>query len=238
MAEISNFSMIFAEFIGTFLLILIGTSTCAAVTLDTSPAKDSGWLFIAFGWGLAVMAGALITIPISGGHLNPAVSFAFLLEGDLSLGLFLGYVIAQILGAMCGAFLTYQLYYDYFKQNEDGDLVTIFATMPTVKNTGRNYLSEIVGTTILVLFILGTTLYTDLAPIFVPLIVVAIGISVGNITGYAINPARDLGPRIIYSMFVKHPQKGSAHFEYQHVPLIGPFIGSGIAVIIFTILIR
>ncbi len=237
MSEFTAIQMIFAEFIGTFVLILLGTGTCAAVTLDKSAAKDSGWLFIAFGWGLAVMAGALITIPISGGHLNPAVSFAFLLTGDLSFGLFVGYVVAQILGAMLGAFLTYQLYYDHFQQNESGDLVGIFATGPTIANTPRKYLSEIVGTMLLVLFILGTTLYTDLAPIFVPMVVVAIGIAVGNITGYAINPARDLGPRLVYALFVKHPRKGSANFGYQHVPIFGPLIGSAIAVLIFTIMI-
>ncbi|WOO89526.1 MIP/aquaporin family protein [Mollicutes bacterium LVI A0078] len=237
MNEFTALQMIFAEFVGTFVLILIGTGTCAAVTLDKSPAKDSGWLFITFGWGFAVLSGALITIPISGGHLNPAVSFAFLLMGDLSIGLFIGFVIAQILGAILGAFMVYQLYYDYFQQNEDGDLVGIFATGPTIENIPRNYLSEIMGTFLLVLFILGTTLYTDLAPVFVPLVVVAIGISLGNITGYAINPARDLGPRIMYHLFVKHPNKGSSNFGYQHVPVFGPLIGSMLAVVVFIIMI-
>ncbi len=237
MNEVSTFSMVFAEYIGTLILILFGTSTCAAVSLKKSSAHNSGWVFIALGWGFAVMAGATITIPVSGGHLNPAVSLAFLLTGDLGFGLFIAYVIAQILGAMSGAFLTYQLYYDYFKQNDDGNLVTIFATLPTVKNTPRNYLSEIVGTCVLVLFIMGTTLYQDLSPIFVPLVVVSIGISIGNITGYAINPARDFGPRLVYSLFVKHPNKGSAHWEYQHVPICGPLIGSVLGVLIFTILV-
>ncbi|WOO87131.1 MIP/aquaporin family protein [Mollicutes bacterium LVI A0039] len=237
MAEFTQFQMILAEFIGTLILILIGTGTCAAVTLDKSPAKDSGWVFITLGWGFAVLAGALITIPISGGHLNPAVSLAFLLNGSLSFGLFCGYVVAQILGAMTGSFLMYQLYYDYFKENQSGELVGIFATGPTIKNIPRNYLSEIVGTFLLVLFILGTTLYTDLAPIFVPLVVVAIGIALGNITGYAINPARDLGPRLTYALFVKHPKKGPANFWYQHVPVFGPLIGSALAVLLFTIMI-
>ncbi len=237
MAEFTAMQMILAEFVGTFVLVLLGTGTCAAVTLEKSPAKDSGWVFIALGWGFAVLAGAVISIPISGGHLNPAVSLAFLLTGDLSFGLFVGYVVAQILGAILGSFLTYQLYYDYFKQNQDGDLVGIFATGPTIANTGRNYLSEITGTGLLVLFILGTTLYTDLAPVFVPMVVMGIGIALGNITGYAINPARDLGPRITYALFVKHPNKGSANFGYQHVPFFGPLIGSAIAVLIFTIMI-
>lgn len=235
--EFTALQMVFAEFVGTFVLVLLGTSTCAAVSLDKSPAKDDGWVFITLGWGFAVLAGALISIPISGGHLNPAVSLAFLLTGGLSFGLFIGYVIAQILGAILGAFLTYQLYYDYFQQNQDGDLVGIFATGPTVKNTARNYLSEITGTFILVIFILGTTLYTDLAPVFVPLVVVAIGIALGNLTGYAINPARDFGPRLMYHFFVKHPNKGSSNFGYQHVPFFGPLIGSTIAVLIFTLMI-
>ncbi len=224
-----------AELIGTAILVFLGTSTSAAVTLKKSAAEGSGWVFIALGWGFAVMAGAVISIPISGGHLNPAVSFAFFLQGDLTLSVFLMYVVAQIIGALIGAFLTYQAYFDYFKTNDDGDLVTIFATLPGIKNTARNYLSEILGTFLLVLFILGTTLYTDLAPIFVPLLVVGIGISIGGLTGYAINPARDLGPRIIYALFVKVPNKGSAHFEYQHVPIIGPLVGSGLAVLVFNL---
>lgn len=237
MAEYSAMQMLLAEFIGTFVLILLGTGTCAAVTLEKSPAKDSGWLFIAFGWGLAVMSGALISIPISGGHLNPAVSFAFFLKGDLSFGLFIGYVVAQILGAMLGAYTTYQLYYDYIKENKDGNLLGIFSTSPTIANTGRNYFSEIIGSFVLVLFILGTTMYTDLAPIFVPLVVVVIGIALGNLTGYAINPARDFGPRIIYTLCVKHPNKGDTGWSYAHVPIIGPLVGSAIAVLIFSIML-
>lgn len=237
MNEFTILQMLLAEFVGTFVLILIGTSTCAAVSLEKSPAKDAGWLFITFGWGLGVMAGALISIPISGGHLNPAVSLAFVLTGDLSIGLFCGYVLAQILGAMLGAYATYQLYYDYFQQNSDGNLLGIFATSPTIANTARNYFAEIVGTFILVLFILGTTMYSDLAPIFVPLVVIAIGISIGNLTGYAINPARDFGPRLIYHFTVKHPKKVTSNFGYQHVPIFGPLIGSLIAVIIFTLMI-
>lgn len=236
MSEFTAMQMIFAEFVGTFVLILLGSGTCAAATLDKSAAKGDGWVFITLGWGFAVMAGALISIPISGGHLNPAVSFAFLLMGDISFGLFIGFVIAQILGAMLGAFVMYQLYYDYFKENEEGDLVGIFATGPTIKNTLRNYLSEIMGTFILVIFILGTTMYTDLAPVFVPLVVVAIGIALGNLTGYAINPARDLGPRIVYALCVKHPKKGSANFGYAHVPFFGPFIGGALAVVIFILM--
>lgn len=237
MVEYTALQMIFAEFIGTFILILFGTGTCAAATLDKSSAKDSGWVFIAFGWGFAVLAGSLITIPISGGHLNPAVSLAFLLTGDLSFGMFIGYVLAQLIGAFCGAFLTYQLYYDYFAANESGELLSIFATSPTIKNTPRNYLSEIVGTFILVLFILGTTLYINLAPIFVPLVVVAIGISLGNLTGYAINPARDLGPRLMYALCVKHERKQDPNFGYQHIPIFGPLFGSLFAVIIFAFMI-
>lgn len=237
MNEITVLQMLFAEFIGTFILILLGTGTCAAVSLDKSPAKNDGWVFIGLGWGLAVLAGALISIPISGGHLNPAVSFAFLLTGDLSIKLFGGYVLAQLAGAMLGASVTYQLYYDYFQQNESGDLVGIFATGPTIENTKRNYLAEIIGTFLLVLFILATTLYSNLAPVFVPLMVVGIGIGIGNLTGYAINPARDFGPRIIYHFVVKHPSKGSSNFKYHHVPIFGPLIGSGLAVAVFQLMV-
>ncbi len=223
-----------AEFIGTAILLFLGTSTSAAVSLKKSPAYGSGWVFIAFGWGFAVMAGALITIPISGGHLNPAVSLAFLLNGTLTLQTFFVYVVAQVLGAFVGAFLTYQVYYDYFKLEDNDALVTIFATLPTVKNIKRNYLSEILGTFILVIFILGTTLYTDLPPIFVPLVVVSIGISIGNITGYAINPARDLGPRLMYRLFIN---RGEVGFWYQHVPIVGPLIGSALATLVFSLMV-
>ncbi|MFV0288936.1 MAG: MIP/aquaporin family protein [Mycoplasmatales bacterium] len=237
MDEITVIQIFFAEVIGTALLIFLGTSTCAANALEKSPARNSGWIFIALGWGFAVMAGALISTPISGGHLNPAVSLAFLLTGDITIGLFVVYVIAQIIGAMLGAWLTYIIYLDYFKVQKDGNLLTVFATAPTIKNIPRNFLTETIGTFILVVLILATTLYTDLAPIFVPLVVVVIGISIGNVTGYAINPARDFGPRLIYQLCVKNKNRVDADWSYQLVPILGPLLGSALAVLVFTLLV-
>ncbi len=224
-----------AELIGTAILVFIGTSTSAAVTLKKSSAHNSGWVFITLGWGFAVLAGATISFPISGGHLNPAVSLAMFLTGSITFNLFIIYVIAQILGGIIGAYLTYQIYYDHFKLNDDGDLIGIFATVPSIKNTPRNYFSEIIATFILILFILMTGFYSQVSPVLVPLLVIGIGISVGNVTGYAINPARDLGPRLMYQFFFKHKNKGSANWKYQPIPFFGPLIGSILGVLVFSI---
>lgn len=228
-------SMLLAEFIGTAALIFIGTSTNCANGLRKSAAIGSGWVFIAFGWGLAVLIGATIAGPISGGHLNPAVSLAFYLtDPNFTFVYFISFMIVQILGAILGAYLTMILYKDHFDDEENGDAIGYFSTGPTYRNTLRNYYSEIIGTMILVLTILMTTITTSVSTLTVPLIVVGIGIAIGNVTGYAINPARDLGPRIAYKMLFKHKSKGSADFKYAHVPFIGPLVGSAIAVVIFS----
>lgn len=236
MEEFTIVQMLLAEFFGTLLMILLGLGTSASVKLRRSPARNSGWVYITFGWGFAVMAGTMIAGSISGGHLNPAVSFAFMLRGELNALLFVCYSIVQILGAFFGAHLMYQLYYDYFKENHDGDLVSVFATAPTIENPARNYLSSIIGSFIIIMFILSTSRYEGLSPIFVPLVIIGVGMSLGNLVGYAFNPARDLGPRLMYHFHFRHPKKGCANLKYQHVPFFGPFIGSALAVVMFAIM--
>lgn len=224
------------ELLGMTLFIFLATATSAAVTLKKSSANDSGWVFIAFGWGLALMAGLIVAIPLSGGHLNPAVSLAFLLEGSINFVEFLTYVVAQLLGAIIGASLTYVLYYDHFKAQEDwSGVLSIFATGPAIRNIGRNMFSEALGAFILVIFVLATTLYAPgLAPIFVPLLLVGIAMAMGNVTSFGINPARDLGPRLVHQFLIKDERKTSSDWGYVISPLVGPFIGAVVAVIIFV----
>lgn len=229
-------TMLLAEFIGTAALIFIGTSTNCANGLRKSSAKGSGWVFIALGWGFAVLIGATIAGPISGGHLNPAVSLAFFInDPEFTFTYFVSFTLVQILGAMLGAYLTMILYGDHFKDEENGDAVGYFSTIPTYRNIKRNYFSEIMGTFLLVLAILMTTITTGVSSLTVPFVVVGIGIAIGNVTGYAINPARDLGPRLAYLFLFKHKNKGKADFGYAHVAFFGPLIGSGLAATVFSL---
>ncbi len=230
--------ILIGEIIGTAVLVLIGTSTCAAVSLKGSPANGSGWVFIALGWGFAVFAGIVVSTPFSGGHLNPAVSTAFLITGEITYQQFFIYITGEMIGALIGATITFILYYDFFKNTTDTDAILgTFSTIPTIKNTGLNLFSEIIGTFILVYFILMTTVQNDISALFVPVLVIAIGISLGSLTGYAINPFRDLGPRIIHAL-MPLKNKGSSHWEYSWIPIFGPLIGSGLASLLFMFTVQ
>lgn len=231
-------SIFLAELLGTMLLIFIGTSTVASVALKKSGAYNSGWVFITIGWGMAVLIGANFSGPISGGHLNPAVSLAmFFFDPSFTFSMFLFYVVAQVIGAMLGAILTMVLFADHFADEESGDMVTVFSTAPTYDNMARNIFSEMIGTFVLISTIYATTLYDTAMPFVVPMAVVGIGISIGSVTGYAINPARDFGPRLAFQLFFRHKNKGSANWSYALVPIIGPLIGSALAYVVFTIMI-
>lgn len=229
-------NILVGEIIGTAVLILIGTSTCAAVSLNKSPAKGDGWVFITFGWGLGVLAGIIVSMPISGAVLNPAVAFGLFVTSSISFIELIVYIIAEMIGALIGAYLTYQLYYNHFAQTTDSHTIfSVFATSPSIKDSKRNLLSEIVGTFILVLFILMCSLDSSLGAIYVPLVVIAIGIALGSLTGYAINPARDLGPRIIHYL-VKIEHKGPSNWQYAWIPIVGPLTGGLLAGLLFIVL--
>lgn len=230
-----------AEFIGTMLLILLGDGVVANVTLNKSGMKGAGSIQITFAWGLAVLLPAFIFGAASGAHFNPALTIALAADGSMSWALVPGYIVAQIAGAFVGACLVYLLFKDQFDATEEAATkLGVFSTGPSVKNTGLNILSEAVGTFVLVFAIKGLGNVVDcpngVNNLLVFGIIVSVGMSLGGLTGYAINPARDLGPRLAHAV-LPIKGKGSSNFAYGLVvPIIGPIIGALIAVGLFAII--
>jgi glycerol uptake facilitator protein len=230
---------ILAEVIGTAVMILLGGGVVANVVLNKTKGNNSGWIVITTAWAFAVFVGVTIAGPYSGAHLNWAVTLSVLMMGELNFATALSYMAAQLAGAMLGAFVVWAVYKDHIDVTEDaGAKQAIFCTAPAIKNLPRNLLSEIVGTFVLIFTIfhfqdatLDSTTPIGLGSIGalpVALLVWAIGLSLGGTTGYAINPARDLGPRIIHALLpIKN--KASFNLEYAWVPVFGPLIGSAIA---------
>lgn len=227
-------SIIGAETIGTALLVLLGDGVVAAVLLNKSKAQNSGWIVITFGWGMAVMVGAYAVGQFSGAHLNPAVTFGLWANGNIDGGDVPKYLIGEFLGAFIGATLVFVSYYAHFRETEDPGLkLSVFSTGPAIRNYGLNLVTEIIGTFVLVLGILAivgnkavglTAGASGIGLLLVGLLVLAIGLSLGGPTGYAINPARDLGPRIIHAI-MPIPGKGTSDWAYAWVPVVGPLIG-------------
>jgi glycerol uptake facilitator protein len=226
-------SIIGAETIGTGLLILFGDGVVAAVLLNRSKAQNSDWIVIAIGWGLAVMVGAYAVGQFSGAHLNPAVTIGLWISGATDGGDVPKYLIGEFLGAMIGAFLVFLAYYQHFGDTEDPGLkLSVFSTGPAIRNFGWNTITEVIGTFALVFGILaiadnGPPGEAGLTPLLVALLVAGIGLSLGGPTGYAINPARDLGPRIMHAV-LPIPGKGTSDWEYSWVPVIGPLMGGAL----------
>ena len=231
-------NVFFAEFLGTAILILFGGGVCANVNLKRSAGHGADWIVIAAGWGLAVTMGAYAVGGVSGAHLNPAVTLAFAMDGALKWSMVPGYIICQILGGIFGAFLVWLAYLAQWKHTEDKDAkLGVFSTAPTVKNYFANFLTEIVGTAILTLGLLfiGTNKIADgLNPLIVGGLIVAIGLSLGGPTGYAINPARDLGPRIAHAI-LPIAGKGESNWGYAIVPVLGPIAGGMIGAVIYRL---
>lgn len=225
----SNMAMYSAEFLGTLILILFGGGVVANVALSKSKGENGGWIVIATGWGFAVAIAAYITGWVSGAHLNPALTIALAAIGDLSWSLVPGYIVSQMLGAMAGATLVFLAYKDHFKATDDaGAKLAVFSTGPAIRNTVSNLITEIIGTAILVLGILGITHGNNnlggMGTFLVGVLVWGIGLSLGGPTGYAINPARDLGPRIMHAL-LPIPGKGDSDWSYSWIPVVGPIIG-------------
>ncbi|WP_134685817.1 MIP/aquaporin family protein [Brevibacillus migulae] len=216
------------EVIGTMILILLGGGVCAGVSLKRSFAQSSGWIVITFGWAMAVAMAAYSVGGISGAHLNPALTLALALTGDFPWANVPGYMLAQMLGAFLGACLVYLHYLPHWKETEDpGTKLGVFSTGPAIQNTFANLLSEMIGTFLLVLGILaiGANKFTEgLNPLVVGFLILSIGLSLGGTTGYAINPARDLGPRIAHFLLPIHG-KGGSNWGYAWVPVVGPLLG-------------
>lgn len=236
-----------AEIIGTFLLILLGGGVVANVVLEKTKSNDHGWMVITTAWGLAVFVGVVVAAPYSGAHLNPAVSIGLAVAGKFSWDMVPSYVLAQFIGAMLGALFIWLFYKDHFDVTEDKDLKrVIFCTAPAIRNPISNLFSEIVGTFVLVFVVLYFTDATvtetksiiglgSLGALPVAFLVWAIGLSLGGTTGYAINPARDLGPRIMHAIMpIKN--KGGNDWGYAWIPVIGPIIGAVIAGVLMLVL--
>ncbi|MFD5803312.1 MIP/aquaporin family protein [Streptomyces sp. NPDC127020] len=246
----SNGDIFVGETIGTAILILFGAGVCAAVTLRYSKARASGWVVIAFGWGFGVLAGAYTAAPLSGGHLNPAVTIGIAVDTG-EWGKVWIYLLGQLVGAMLGAVLCYLTYFAQFQANvrqtgttegtadEPVPTLGIFSTIPEIRNPVANLVTEIIATVGLVLPILAFGLTEGLGEsgtlvLIVALLVVGIGLSLGGPTGYAINPARDLGPRIVHT-FLPIPNKGTSDWGYAWVPVAGPLIGGVLAGFIYNV---
>lgn len=232
------------EFVGTMILVLLGDGVCANCGLNKSKGKGGGWVVISFAWGLAVMCGVFIAGPYTGAHLNPAVSIGLAMAGTFAWDLVLPYIVAQMLGGFCGAVLVYVFYKDHFDATDDADSkLGVFCTMPAIMNKPRNLLSEIIGTFVLVFVILaiGNQANTpelglgSIGALPVTLLIVAIGMSLGGTTGYAINPARDLAPRVAHALL---PIKGKrdSGWGYSWVPVVGPIIGGIIAALLYILI--
>ncbi|WP_215225171.1 MIP/aquaporin family protein [Echinicola shivajiensis] len=237
-----------AEFIGTALLISLGSGVVANVVLKETKGHQSGWIVITTAWALAVFVAVVVAGPYSGAHINPAVSVGLAVAGLFDWALVPGYVLAQVLGACFGAFIAWMVYKDHFDATEDKGLkFAPFATAPAIRNYPSNFISEVVGTFILIFVILYSTgaKLEDvnntpiglgaLGALPVAFLVWVIGLAMGGTTGYAINPARDLGPRIAHQI-LPIKGKGSSDWAYSWVPILGPLTGACLAAFLYLFL--
>lgn len=237
-----------AEIVGTFILILLGCGVNANVSLKKTYGNGSGWIVITTGWAFAVYCGVVVAGPHSGAHLNPAVTIGLAAADKFSWNDVTLFIVAQFIGAMLGAFLVYLINKDHFNATEDSNTKRgVFCTAPAIPNTPINLLNEIVGTFVLVFVVLFFTDATlnenepvtiglgSLGALPVAILVWAIGMSLGGTTGYAINPARDMGPRLIHAI-IPLKNKGENGWSYSWIPIIGPIIGGVFAAVLFLAL--
>ncbi len=236
-----------AEILGTALLILIGGGVVANDILKKTLGHGGGWMTITTAWGLGVFIGVVVAAPYSGAHLNPAVTIGLAVAGSFPWSEVPSYILAEFIGAMVGASLVYAVYKDHFDATDDPTLKrAVFCTSPAIPNTFRNILSEIIGTFVLLIcvFYFSSAEIDDgsgvkiglgsIGAIPVAFVVWGIGLSLGGTTGYAINPARDLGPRIVHSLL---PIKGKidSNWGYSWIPVVGPIIGSVLAALLYIL---
>lgn len=227
-----------AEFLGTAILVLLGGGVCANVNLKRNLGHGSDWIVIAVGWGLGVSLGAYAVGNISDAHLNPAVTLAFAMDHSLSWSMVPGYIIAQMLGGIVGAILVWLAYLPHWKATKEPEVkLGVFSTAPSIPNYFANFITEIIGTGILtlgLLFIGMNNIADGLNPLIVGALIVAIGVSIGGPTGYAINPARDLGPRIAHTI-LPIAGKGGSNWGYAIVPVLGPLSGGMIGAMFYRL---
>lgn len=229
-------SAFMGEVIGTMILIVFGSGVVAGANLKQTYSNNGGWVVITIAWGLAVTMAVFAVGSISGAHLNPAVTLALAINGSFPWADVPGYMLAQLIGAILGAALVFFHYLPHWKNTEDpGSKLGIFATGPAIPHTFSNLFSEVFGTFILVLGLLfiGANKFTEgLNPIAVGLLIVVIGMSLGGTTGYAINPARDLGPRIAH-FILPIPGKGGSNWGYSWIPVVGPLLGGAMGAVFY-----
>ncbi|PZF65100.1 aquaporin family protein [Curtobacterium sp. MCBD17_013] len=228
-----------SEVVGTAVLVLLGTGVVANVALTKTKGFAAGTLMVTIGWGFAVFAGVTVSYK-SGAHLNPAVSLAQFILGNISFGTMLLYWLAQMIGGVIGAVLCWLAYRQHFDQEPDpAAKLGVFSTGPAIRNYAWNLVTEIIGTFVLVFVIIAFTngkTPAELGAIPVAFLVIAIGVSLGGPTGYAINPARDLGPRIAHA-FLPIRGKGSNDWAYAWVPVVGPLVGGALAAVLSVALL-
>ncbi|SFD48792.1 glycerol uptake facilitator protein [Chitinophaga sp. CF118] len=234
-----------AEIIGTALLILLGNGVVANVVLKDTKGNSGGWIVITTAWAFAVFVGVVVAGPYSGAHLNPAVTLALAIAGKFPWADVPTYIAGEFIGAMIGAFFVWLTYKDHFDRTEDGGTkMAAFCTAPAIRNTGINFINEVVGTFVLIISILYIT-GAEITPTHQPvgmgsigalpvsIVVWVIGLSLGGTTGYAINPARDLGPRIIHALLPIKAQKAGSDWGYAWIPVLGPILGASLAAVVF-----
>lgn len=229
-----------SEFIGTALIITLGDGVVANVVLHKTYGNNSGWIVITFGWAIAVFVGVFVSANVSGAHLNPAVTLAFAAVGKFDWDKVPMYITAQILGGMMGSFLVWIMYRKHFDATENpAAKLAVFCTAPAIPDTLNNFLSEAIGTFIFILCALYIVASKNslgaLDALPVALLVLGIGLSLGGTTGYAINPARDLGPRIMHAI-LPIKGKGSSNWSYSWIPFSGPITGALIAAMVYRLL--
>ncbi|MDN6639928.1 MAG: aquaporin family protein [Tetragenococcus sp.] len=235
----SDSLQIFSEFLGTAMLILLGDGVVAGVNLKKSKAEGAGWIAVTVGWGMGLAIAVYVAGFMGPAHLNPAVTIAFAAMGDFSASLVVPFIIAQILGGIVGAIIVWLAYMPLWDETDDADAILgSFATAPAVRHLTANTVTEIIGTFVLVVGLLSlgeNSLADGFNPLLVGIIVLSIGLSLGGPTGYAINPARDLGPRIAHQILpIKN--KGTSDWSYSWVPIVGPIVGGLLAAGLFTII--
>ncbi|NOT73307.1 MAG: aquaporin family protein [Cyclobacteriaceae bacterium] len=227
-----------AEFFGTMILIILGDGVVAGSVLKGTKSEKDGWLTIVLGWGLAVTLAIYAVGSISGAHLNPALTIAFAVQGSFPWSDVAGYIAAQMAGAFVGAIIVWVQFLPHWKKTEDPGLkLAVFSTGPAIRNSFYNVLSEIIATSVLVIALLfiGTNEFTQgLKPIIVGMLIISIGLSLGGTTGFALNPARDLGPRIAHAI-LPISGKGSSDWGYAWIPIVGPIVGGLAGVYIYQI---
>ena len=242
------------EFLGTLVLVLLGDGVCAATTLNKSKAQGAGWIVITMGWGFAVMVGVFIAGAVSGAHLNPAVSIGCAIAGTMAWSAVPGYIVAQMLGAFIGAVLVWLFYKDHYDITEDpAAKLGTFCTAPALEGHQlRNFFCEVLATWLLIFVILvfgadmnmptldakGAHLHIgmgELGAIPVTYLIMALGMSLGGTTGYALNPARDLSPRLAHAL-LPIKGKGGSNWGYSWVPVAGPVAGAVLAALTYILL--